>query len=142
MAPLCTVGFEKVQLLSVDKNGIPFHDRERITNFQKYHEKITAIFQIEKREGKYSNQKKENIPNRKRKIFQLEKGKHSNQKKETILIRKMKIFQLENIPIRKYSNQKKENIPIRKRKPFQLEKGKYSNQKKENIPIRKRKIFQ
>ena len=31
-----------------NKNGIPFHDREQITNFQKYHEKITAIFQIEK----------------------------------------------------------------------------------------------
>ena len=44
---------------------------------------------------------KKNIPNRKRKIFQLEKGKHSNYKKET--------------------------IPIRKRKMFQLEKGKYSN---------------
>ena len=24
------------------------HDREQITNFQKYHEKITATFQIEK----------------------------------------------------------------------------------------------
>ena len=32
----------------LNKNGIPFHDRERITNFQKYHEKITAIFEIEK----------------------------------------------------------------------------------------------
>ena len=45
--------------------------------------------------------KKENIPMRIRKIFQLEKGK--------------------------YSNQKEINIPNRKRKSFQLEKGKYSN---------------
>ena len=47
-----------------NKNGIPFHDRERITNFQKYHEKITAIFQIEKWEE--------------RRTFQLDKGKYSN----------------------------------------------------------------
>ena len=73
-------------IIPLNKNGIPFHDRERITNFQKYHEKITAIFQIEKREGKYSNQKKENILIRKRKIFQLEKGKYSNEKKENIPI--------------------------------------------------------
>ena len=51
----------------------------------------------------------ENIPIKKRKIFQLEKGKYSNYKKENIPITKWKIFQLE-----------KENIPI-------IEKGKYSN---------------
>ena len=53
--------------ISENKNSIPFYDRERITNFQKYHEKITAIFQI-----------------RQRKIFRLEKGKYSNEKKENI----------------------------------------------------------
>ena len=47
-----------------NKNGIPFHDREQITNFQICHVKITAIFQIEKREE--------------RKTFQLEKENHSN----------------------------------------------------------------
>ena len=36
------------KLNMLNKNGIPFHDRERITNFQKYHENITVIFQIEK----------------------------------------------------------------------------------------------
>ena len=65
--------------------------------------------------------RKENIPIRQRKIFQLEKGKYSNEKKE-------------NIP-----NRKKENIPIRKRKIFQLENRKYSNEKKKNIPISKGK---
>ena len=44
------------------------------------------IFQLE--QGKYSNQKEENIP--KRKIFQLEKGNHSNQKKKNLPIRKKK----------------------------------------------------
>ena len=47
----------------------------------------------------------ENIPIRKRKIFQLEKGKYSNEKKE-------------NIPNRKV--RKKENIPIKQWKIFQL----------------------
>ena len=62
------------------------------------------IFELEK--GKHSNQKKKNIPIRKRNIFQVEKGYHYNQK----------IFQLEK---GNESNQKKENIPIRKRKIFQ-----------------------
>ena len=61
--------FEKQSALS-DKNGIPFLDCERITNFQKYYEKITAIFQIEKWV--------ENIPIRQRKLFHLEKGKYFN----------------------------------------------------------------
>ena len=77
----------------INKNGIPFHDRERITNFQKYHENSNNPNRKVRR--------KENIPIRQRKIFQLEKGNHSNKKKE--------------------------NIPIRKRKIFQLEKGKHSN---------------
>ena len=38
----------KFIILNENKNGIPFHDHEQITNFQKYHEKITAIIQIEK----------------------------------------------------------------------------------------------
>jgi hypothetical protein len=41
-------------------------------------------------------------------------------RKENIPIRKRKTFQLEKV-------EKKENNPIRKRKIFQLEKGKYSN---------------
>ena len=64
-------------------------------NFWKYHEEIkeyfdfkkSVHFQIEKWEerktfqlekGKYSNEKKENIPIRKWKIFQIDKGKSSN----------------------------------------------------------------
>ena len=40
------------------------------------------------KKGKYSNERKKNIPIRKREIFQLEKGKYSNEKKENIPIRK------------------------------------------------------
>jgi hypothetical protein len=36
---------------------------------------VRRTFQLEK--GKYSNEKKGNIPIRKRKIFQIDKGKHS-----------------------------------------------------------------
>ena len=47
-------------------------------------------------------------------MLQLVKGKYSNQKKKNIPIRKMKIFQLEkekySIEKGKYSNQKKKNI--------------------------------
>ena len=63
--------------------------------------KIKEYFDFNK-ERKKPNQNKENIPMRKRKIFQLEKGK--------------------------YSKQTQQNIPIRKRKIFQLQKEKYSNQ--------------
>ena len=60
----------------------------------------------------------------------LEKGRYSNQKKEIILTKKRKIFQLEKL---EYSNQKKENIAIRKRKYFNyVEKRKYCNQKNKN----------
>ena len=52
----------------------------------------------------------------------LEKGNESNQKKENIPIRKRKLFQLEE---GEYSDQKKENIPIRKWKISQLVKRKY-----------------
>ena len=38
--------------------------------------KERKTFQVEK--GKYSNEKKENIPIRKRKLFQIEKGKYFN----------------------------------------------------------------
>ena len=48
--------------LSKNKNGIPFHDRERITNFQKSHEK-KEYFDF----------------NKELKTFQLEKGKYSNE---------------------------------------------------------------
>ena len=48
-----------------NKNGIPFHDCERITNFWKYHEKIKEYFNF----------------NKERKTFQLEKGKYFNKKK-------------------------------------------------------------
>ena len=47
--------------------------------------------------------KKENIPNKRREIFQLEKGKHSNYTKENIPFRKRKVFQLEKEK-GKYSN--------------------------------------
>ena len=74
---------------------------------QKYFDFNKSLqFHIEKEE-EHSNQKRENIPIRKRKIFQLEKGNHSNYK---------------NIPIRK-----KENNPIRKRKIFQLQKENIQN---------------
>ena len=67
--------------------------------------KIKEYFDFNK-ERKKPNQNKENIPMRKRKIFQLEKGKYSKQKKDIIIIRK-------------YSSQKKEMSPNRKRKIFQ-----------------------
>ena len=61
---------------------------------------------MRREKGKYSNEKKENIPNRK------------VRKKENIPIRRQKIFRLE----------KGKHIPNRKvRKKVQLEKGKYSN---------------
>ena len=74
--------------LSINKIGIPFHDREGTTRFnksvqfqiEKWEERKT--FQLEK--GKDFNEKKGNIPIRKRKIFQLQKGKYSNYKKENI----------------------------------------------------------
>ena len=56
--------------LSRNKNGIPFHDRKRITNFQNCHENSNIPNRKVRR--------KENIPIRQRKIFQLEKGKNSN----------------------------------------------------------------
>ena len=49
-------------------------------------------FPIRKKETKYSNWRKENIPIRKRDIFQIEKGKYSNLRKENIPIKKWKIF--------------------------------------------------
>ena len=51
--------------------------------------------------AKHFSQKKENIPIRKRKIFQKGKGKHFDQQKENIPTKKRKIFQLEKV---KYSN--------------------------------------
>ena len=62
---------------------------------------------IRKGKGRHSNWKQEDIPIRKRKIFQLEKGKyipirkrkiHSNQKKEYFLIIMISFFYLEYFP--------------------------------------------
>ena len=65
----------------INKNGIPFRDRERITNFKNIMKKQQEYFDF-----------KCTIPNRqsekKRKKFQLETGKYSNEKNR-------KIFQLE-----------------------------------------------
>ena len=51
---------------------MPFHDRERITNFRNYHEEIKEYFNFNK-SVQFQVEKCEEM-----KTFQLEKGKYSN----------------------------------------------------------------
>ena len=82
-------------MFEMEQERQPFHNRERITFFLNYHEKIIQI-KREKQNNyeKYQLYRMKKLKLKKRK-FQLEKRKYSNWRKENIPARKMKIFQLE-----------------------------------------------